>query len=668
MTRRRLAIVLAVLVLVPVIRIASTWTLFSQTIDEPIHVAAGFQWLDEGRYTLDREHPPLARIFFAIDAWLDGAEIDRSLSRAARGNQLLERNEEYPRNLTAARAGNLPFFLLALAIVFLWTRRLAGDLAGVIAAALFGALPPVLAHAGLTTTDMAAAAGTAAALFTFALWLEQPNWKHTLLFGLALGAGLLGKFSFLIFFGAGFLVLLGVRASLFLLRRGHTFVLSSPAEKQSSDPIGAKERSSDPDIKERRCDPFVVRFLAAGIVAILLIWLAYRGETGLLNSVRLDTFDGEAPQHIAARYAREPGYEWVRPDLLDRYYDFAGEVERKHGIAGIDFVDWAKAAGYPSPLAGRKGNTLAGAPPVPKPTLSQRVAEPFRASLQWIATHIPILAPSYIAGAEYVRRHSAVGHPAYLFGESRNTGWWYYFPVILFYKTPLAFLALAMVGGLLLGARPRPGITGNQQPATRTAKKLQTGSTPENLALALIPLAMLAVAMTSRINIGVRHILPLYPFLALAAAVAVVWLWHRGKAARVTVAALLVWFFAGTTLAHPDYLAWFNEVAGRHPERVAADSNLDWGQDLLRLAAVAETENLSPLYVDYWGSTGWKQRLPHAEKIPARCVTGWIAISEMSWIEKHHGSLAWLKNHSSRRRVGKSIRLYFVPSCDTDQK
>lgn len=556
MSRRAVAALLAIVALVAVARIASTWQVFSQTVDEPIHIAAGYEWLHAGRYTLDREHPPLARIFFGLDAWTDGAEAAIEGDRAAIGNELLERGDRYRRNLAGARAGNLPFFLLGMAVVFLWTRRLAGDVAGVIAAALFGALPPVLAHAGLATTDMAAASTTALALYALSLWLEKADWKRTLLFGSALGLGLVGKFSFVVFFGAGALVLL---------------------------------------LRERRA-------------------LARRATTTATTS--------------GAAAFSEPGYEWMRPDLLDRYYDYAGEVERRNGIIGIDIVDWAKAAGYPSPLAGRKGNTLAGAPPVPPPTLPQRVAEPFRASFQWIATHVPLSAPSFLAGIEYVGRHSAIGHAAYLFGETRSEGWWYYFPVILFFKTPLPFLLLAMIGMI---RRPT---------------------------LALIPVAMLAVAMTAGINIGVRHLLPMFPFLAVLAALAVVWLWQRS---RLATGILLAWFFIGTAIAHPDYLAWFNEAAGRHPERIAADSNLDWGQDLLRLGDFARRHPVD--YVWYWGSRDWKREVPRAKDLPASCVAGWIAVSEMTWIEKRDDELRWLRTLEPQRRVGKSIRIYFVPRC-----
>src|SRR3954454_19722099 len=83
-----------------------------------------------------------------------------------------------------------------------------------------------------------------------------------------------------------------------------------------------------------------------------------------------------------------------------------------------------------------------------------------------------------IDGIADVRNHNATGHRNFLFGQMSWDGWWYYFPVALFFKTPIPFLLLALTGCVLL-ARRRPEVP-------------------------LIAAAMLAVAMTSGSNIGVR--------------------------------------------------------------------------------------------------------------------------------------------------------------------
>ena len=660
MSRARLAtLAVAIITLIAIARIASTWRVFSQTVDEPIHVAAGLEWLDEGEYTLDVEHPPLPRLLFAVDAWVSNAHVERTWGRVARGSELFYRNRAYRRNLAAARAGNLPWFILATVVVFAWARRLSGTAAGLAAIALFGALPPILGHASLTTTDMAAAATVVTALFFFARWLEEPSWLRTIAFGAAVGVGMLAKFSFLLFFPVGALVL---AAGGFLTR----FRPIGPIGPIS--PIG-------PIGPPRNFARLVLQLTAAAVIALFLVIAGYRFESGLLNEARMRTFPGGSPQHTAARYAMTPGYEWVRPDLLDRYHDYANAAAAK-GFTGIDFVDWAKVAGFPSPLAGRQGDTMRGKPPLPPLPWTDRLLEPFRASMQWVATHVPIPGMKYILGAQWVKRHSALGHPCYLFGEIGQMGWWYYFPVLIFFKTPIAFLILAVAGIIVLWLQASGvwGVTRNGQDSPE-ARSLKPENAPqgdshppksparyEAIGLACAPLLILGAAMTSGINIGVRHVLPVYPMLAIAAGVAVVELWRRGRAAKIAVGVLLGWFFVSSTLAHPDYLAWFNEAAP-FPERIAADSNLDWGQDLLRLTRVVHREQLTPLYVSYFGTADWTRHLPHAKPAPRSCVTGWIAVSEQIYIYEKNYNLSWLIKKRPQRRIGKSIRLYFIPEC-----
>jgi hypothetical protein len=246
---------------------------------------------------------------------------------------------------------------------------------------------------------------------------------------------------------------------------------------------------------------------------------------------------------------------------------------------------------------------------------------------------------AYFSGLQYLAAHSTGNHRAYLFGEIRQGGWWYYFPVILFFKTPIAFLLLAVAGMVIFGRKGRWD-------------------------LALVPLAMLGVAMTSRINIGVRHLLPIYPLLTMAAAVAVTRGWKTSRPARMLTVALAVWFFIVTVIAHPDYLSYFNEAAGLHPERIASDSNLDWGQDLYRLAEVVEEERLAPIHLAYFGWANPRAHIPHAQPLPhGQCVTGWVVLSEMKKIAEEPGTYDWLDAYQPVRRIGASMRLYYIPKC-----
>ncbi|HSP34529.1 MAG TPA: glycosyltransferase family 39 protein [Thermoanaerobaculia bacterium] len=196
---RRYAAILTAIIVISVVRIALTYGVFSETLDEPAHIGAGMEWLDGGTYVGDVEHPPLARVLEALGPHLVGIHYHRFSDIVASGNDVLYARGKYVRNLSLARIGVLPFFIAAILIVAAWSRRLWGDATALVAAALFANEPSVLAHAGLATTDMAAVAATIAIAYAFWLWLHHPDSRHAILLGLAGGLALVSKFSVLLF-------------------------------------------------------------------------------------------------------------------------------------------------------------------------------------------------------------------------------------------------------------------------------------------------------------------------------------------------------------------------------------------------------------------------------------------------------------------------------------
>jgi hypothetical protein len=180
--------------------------------------------------------------------------------------------------------------------------------------------------------------------------------------------------------------------------------------------------------------------------------------------------------------------------------------------------------------------------------------------------HLP--AHAYLLGLNHVADHNAGGHSSYLMGMRSETGWWYYFPVVFAVKSTMAALGATL---LLLAA-------GLWQAWRRE------WISPMALGLALPPLFYFVFSMTSGINIGMRHILPVYPFLYVGTAA---WLathanWRPGVC---VLAALVALQMAECARITPDYLAFFNELAGgpgRGPEYLV-DSNIDWGQDVKKL-------------------------------------------------------------------------------------
>lgn len=151
--------------------------------------------------------------------------------------------------------------------------------------------------------------------------------------------------------------------------------------------------------------------------------------------------------------------------------------------------------------------------------------------------------------------HSRGGHHAYLLGAYSLDGWWYYFPVVVLVKTPLATLGLLVAG---LARRP-------------SARELALLWTP--------PAVLLAAAMASGLNIGLRHILPAYPFLLAVAGIGAARLMAERRLAPVGLALLGLAAVAGLS-THPHHLSFFNRLAGGsgNGHRVLLDSNFDWAQ------------------------------------------------------------------------------------------
>lgn len=207
-------------------------------------------------------------------------------------------------------------------------------------------------------------------------------------------------------------------------------------------------------------------------------------------------------------------------------------------------------------------------PVIPKPVRNLLVSP----AIQGFLRHVPIPAYSYFKGLFRFYHHTWIGHDAYLLGQFSRYGWWYYFPVAFLVKTPLAALVMILVAFLA----PRKNV----------------------FAALLIPAgAYFIVALFSTINIGIRHLLPVYPFLFIAAGASLA---AKRAAAFVLVPLLLV----ESLVSYPHYLAFFNIAAGggKNGPHWLLDSNIDWGQDLKNLKKWMDRNSVGSVYLDYFGS------------------------------------------------------------------
>lgn len=253
--------------------------------------------------------------------------------------------------------------------------------------------------------------------------------------------------------------------------------------------------------------------------------------------------------------------------------------------------------------------------------------------------------PELYAGIQQVQMHSAHGHNSYMLGEISQTGFWNFYLVGIAYKTPLAFLALLGIGLAL---------SFGKAPLTRRL---------------WLPLAFsagtLLVGLFSRINIGIRHVLPVYVGFSLIAAVAVMKLLESGRTRKWVwglLAGWVLWMAASSGLSHPDYLAYFNELAGSEPENILVDSDLDWGQDVKRLATrLHEVGATSVAYTGFvWAELESEHNFPKIRPMGVfQPVEGWNAIGVT--LLKAHRTIVWPEKIPPQWRVGKSIFLWYFP-------
>ena len=191
----------ALAVLTSTLLIVSTYSVFSQTFDEGVHLAAGMEWLDRGSYSYDTINGPLPRIAVALGPYLAGS---RSLGNAdvwKEGNALLEHGGHYQRTLTLARLGILPFFWLACFVLWCFISRNYGQWHAALAVLLFAFCPPILANASLATTDIAVTAMFLLALICFWEFLQEPKASSATYAGVAMGLAILCKLSALPYLG-----------------------------------------------------------------------------------------------------------------------------------------------------------------------------------------------------------------------------------------------------------------------------------------------------------------------------------------------------------------------------------------------------------------------------------------------------------------------------------
>jgi hypothetical protein len=259
--------------------------------------------------------------------------------------------------------------------------------------------------------------------------------------------------------------------------------------------------------------------------------------------------------------------------------------------------------------------------------------------------HVSLPAPRFFDGLHDIWDHNEKGHASYILGERHHFGVWYFFPVTLAVKTPLAMLLL--VGWSLWAA---------------WRKQLRVAAPLAYCAV------ILAIAMSSRINLGVRHVLPVYAGLSVIAGVgAAILLRHsagRWAGLRAPVLfGLFGWQVVSGALAHPDYLSYTNEITRGRAEDFVAESDLDWGQDMHRVGdflkkAGATEVAFTPYNVTYLQAGHAFPKVTYSDWYHAS--PGWNVVSLGEWKVYNHPG--WIGNRQPEFRIGRTHwAWYFAP-------
>jgi tetratricopeptide (TPR) repeat protein len=264
-------------------------------------------------------------------------------------------------------------------------------------------------------------------------------------------------------------------------------------------------------------------------------------------------------------------------------------------------------------------------------------------------------APEFFEGLSTVTHANHTGLAIWLLGKQLNghASPWFY-PVAIAVKTPIPFLLLCITGILLVFLRNPVWL---RKDAWKDREFLKTR---EVLPL-LIASALLAGCLWSNVNIGLRHILPIYPFLAMLAAMGAYWLWKLPKlGGSIALAVLLSWMIVSSVSADPDSLSYFNEIASSNPEYYLIPSDLDWGQDGAKLCDTLRARGVESLDLSYVGSADLSVFGPFPPRRSLILNTApdapWVAIS-LSRLYTNDG-FAWLLKETPAAKIGNSILLY----------
>lgn len=589
-------------------------------VDESPHIVAGYSYLTQREYRLNPEHPPLIKMITGIPLLFKDlnfplnstAWTDDLNGQWTLGTQFLHESGNDPISITfLARLGAIVITLLLGILLFIWAKKLYGAPAGIFVTILFVFSPTFLAHGLLVATDVGAAFAFLLAIYFFLQYLQKQTRKNIILAGIAFGIAQLMKFSLILLIPYFAFIVI-----MWVIFRDRPMELVSM-------------------YTAKRILKYFGKLIIIGVIGLLLVYPVY--------------------QYTMLDYSAERQLNDAEMTLESSPYK-----------APAKLVIWMSD----------------------KPIL--------RTYAQFFMGHLMVF--QRVAG----------GNTVYFLGDVSSTAWTYYFPVVFALKVPLALLILTTIAAnvVLGGIKKKTSFALiNLQSKKEKLKKLWQliynwiSKYFIEISMAIFIVFYWIVSMLGNLNIGIRHVLPTFPFIyIILAGIFTHWInkkinfenlkffqkvklilssifkqWIRGS----VVVILMIWYVLSSLSVFPNPITYFNELVGgaSNGYKYVVDSNLDWGQDLGRLAKYVEENNIDKIKLNYFGGGSPSYYLGDKVKgFDPNNETqrkGWIAVSATLLqngrgiaTKDFRGSTThymWLNEYEPVTVIGHSIFVYYIP-------
>ncbi len=304
----------------------------------------------------------------------------------------------------------------------------------------------------------------------------------------------------------------------------------------------------------------------------------------------------------------------------------------------------------------------------------------FNTKLHWM-TDISFLRPyaQYLLGFLMVSSHTTGGHTTYFFGEV-GTHWPDYFVFAYWLKEPIAAQILFYFAIMIFGFGAYHFFHRKNQDKTKIFL-LWMRENAVIIGYFVFASFVFILASTNKLQLGIRYILPVFPFIYMFTAI-MLWQFEKSLDREKRIGfywtnigaflILMLWYLGSNLTVFPSYLPYFNEIKGGPKEgwKYMVDSNVDWGQDLIRLKQFMDKKKINHIKIDYFGGGDLDYYLPNRYEywgFDRKPSTGWFAISAsaIQWNTlnpEEKGNYHWLTDYYKPvDQIGYSILVYFVP-------